>query len=47
MKECKKEKIVYKMEALRCIGPILETHEQDRYQEIQEIFNPLIFKARL
>ena len=45
MKECRKEKLTYKMAALQCAGPILETHQVDRYKDVQDILDPLIAKV--
>ena len=40
MKECRKENIEYKVEGIKAIGPILETHQLDRFQEISDILYP-------
>ena len=45
MKECKKEKIEYKKEALMAIAPVLEAHELDRFQELYELLFPLLDKV--
>lgn len=37
IKECKKEKVKYKMDAIRCVSAILETHDVDRFKEMSEI----------
>jgi len=45
IKECRKEKVSYKMSALQCIGPILETHKIDRYSEIHAILDPMLIRT--
>ena len=45
LRECRKESISYKREALTCIATILEAQEVDRYQEISNIITPLINKV--
>uniref|UniRef100_A0A672KLD7 Proteasome-associated protein ECM29 homolog n=1 Tax=Sinocyclocheilus grahami TaxID=75366 RepID=A0A672KLD7_SINGR len=44
LKECKKESPVYKMAALRSAADILESTQEDRFQEITDIVLPLIKK---
>uniref|UniRef100_A0A671MI06 Proteasome-associated protein ECM29 homolog n=1 Tax=Sinocyclocheilus anshuiensis TaxID=1608454 RepID=A0A671MI06_9TELE len=44
LKECKKESLVYKMAALRSAADILESTQEDRFQEITDIILPLIKK---
>ncbi|XP_043096991.1 proteasome adapter and scaffold protein ECM29 [Puntigrus tetrazona] len=44
LKECKKESLVYKMAALRSAADILESTQEDRFQEITDIVLPLIKK---
>ncbi|KTG44626.1 hypothetical protein cypCar_00002853 [Cyprinus carpio] len=45
LKECKKESLVYKMAALHSAADILESTQEDRFQEITDIVLPLIKKA--
>ncbi|XP_016415574.1 proteasome-associated protein ECM29 homolog [Sinocyclocheilus rhinocerous] len=44
LKECKKESLVYRMAALRSAADILESTQEDRFQEITDIVLPLIKK---
>uniref|UniRef100_A0A8C1YNA4 Ecm29 proteasome adaptor and scaffold n=1 Tax=Cyprinus carpio TaxID=7962 RepID=A0A8C1YNA4_CYPCA len=44
LKECKKESLVYKIAALRSAADILESTQEDRFQEITDIVLPLIKK---
>ncbi|MFT7807466.1 proteasome-associated protein ECM29 homolog [Arapaima gigas] len=44
MKECRKEILSYKMAALRCAGDVLESTQEDRFQELADIVIPLIKK---
>uniref|UniRef100_A0A672S6Q9 Proteasome-associated protein ECM29 homolog n=1 Tax=Sinocyclocheilus grahami TaxID=75366 RepID=A0A672S6Q9_SINGR len=45
LKECKKESLVYRMAALRSAADILESTQEDRFQEITDIVLPLIKKV--
>ncbi len=45
MKECGKESIPYKMEAINSIAPILETHKLNRFTDINNILTPLLDKV--
>uniref|UniRef100_A0A672S7K8 Proteasome-associated protein ECM29 homolog n=1 Tax=Sinocyclocheilus grahami TaxID=75366 RepID=A0A672S7K8_SINGR len=45
LKECKKESLVYRMAALRSAADILESTQEDRFQEITDIVLPLIKKS--
>ncbi len=47
LKECKKESLVYKMAALHSAADILESTQEDRFQEITNIVVPLIKKVHL
>ena len=40
IRECKKENMEYKMEGIKAVGPILEAHNLDRFQEIHDILYP-------
>uniref|UniRef100_A0A8C9VU15 Ecm29 proteasome adaptor and scaffold n=1 Tax=Scleropages formosus TaxID=113540 RepID=A0A8C9VU15_SCLFO len=44
LKECRKEILSYKMAALRCVGDVLESTQEDRFQELADILIPLIKK---
>ena len=39
VKECRKENVRYKMEALNCTSTILDSFEQDRFGEMFEIIS--------
>lgn len=45
LKECRKENWSYKMEALKCIGEILETHSVDKFKEVWDIVSPILKKV--
>lgn len=46
LRECRKETILYKIEAIRCTGDILEAHESlDRFEEISSILSPILQKV--
>ncbi len=40
IRECKKENMEYKVEGIRAVGPILETHGLDRFQDLTDILYP-------
>ena len=42
LRESKKEKIEYKLEALKCFGNILETFTLDRFADIFSIVSPVL-----
>lgn len=42
IKECRKENIKYKMEAIRCTSNILEAHSIDRFKEMSEILYSML-----
>jgi len=42
LKECGKQNIVYKMEALQCVTSILHSYEIDRMNDIMEILLPVL-----
>ncbi|XP_036407220.1 proteasome adapter and scaffold protein ECM29 [Megalops cyprinoides] len=44
LKECRKENLGYKMAALRCAADVLESTQEDRFQEMADILFPLIKK---
>ncbi|NWX87191.1 ECM29 protein, partial [Nothoprocta ornata] len=44
LKECRKEKVQYKLVALRCAADVLQATEQDHFQELAEILFPMIKK---
>uniref|UniRef100_A0A8C4NLJ6 Proteasome-associated protein ECM29 homolog n=1 Tax=Dicentrarchus labrax TaxID=13489 RepID=A0A8C4NLJ6_DICLA len=45
LKECRKESLVYKMAALRCVGDVLQSSQEDRFRDMAEILLPLIKKS--
>lgn len=45
MKECKKENVLYKLAAVRCMGSILELYSIDRFQDMWNIFLPVLSKS--
>ncbi|XP_022097180.1 proteasome-associated protein ECM29 homolog [Acanthaster planci] len=45
-KECKKERIDYKMTALECLSSILEAHGIDRFEELSRILFPIVSKDK-
>uniref|UniRef100_A0A8C4GZU1 Proteasome-associated protein ECM29 homolog n=1 Tax=Dicentrarchus labrax TaxID=13489 RepID=A0A8C4GZU1_DICLA len=47
LKECRKESLVYKMAALRCVGDVLQSSQEDRFRDMAEILLPLIKKVQL
>ncbi|KAG9346893.1 hypothetical protein JZ751_005820 [Albula glossodonta] len=44
LKECRKENLAYKMAALRCAADVLESTQEDRFQDLADILFPLIKK---
>jgi len=46
MKECRKDKLLYKMEAVKCMGNIMEEYKIDHFKELWEIFSPVLLKVR-
>ena len=47
IRECKKENMEYKIEGIKAVGPILETHNLDRFQEIYDILFPHLKQVKL
>ncbi|KAM4708609.1 proteasome adapter and scaffold protein ECM29 [Discoglossus pictus] len=47
LKECRKENIKYKINALKCAADVLESTKEDRFQDLAEILFPLIKKTSL
>lgn len=45
MKESKKERLEYKLEALKCTGNVLEEYSLDRFSEIWQIAQPDLSKV--
>ena len=45
MKESKKERLDYKLEALQCTGNILELYSVDRFSDIWQIVSPELTKV--
>ena len=44
-KECKKEKIEYRIEALKCLGAILHAHQIDKFKDLADILFPIVRKV--
>ncbi|XP_033738890.1 proteasome adapter and scaffold protein ECM29-like [Pecten maximus] len=44
MKECRKERLAYKLEALQCMGSILEEYKLDHFREMWDILSPTLLK---
>ncbi|NXA53460.1 ECM29 protein, partial [Nothocercus julius] len=44
LKECRKEKLQYKLVALRCAADVLQATKEDRFQEVADIVFPMIKK---
>ena len=42
LKECRKENITYKMEALQCTAAILHSYDLDHMKDIADILLPLL-----
>lgn len=45
-RECKKEKLEYKLEALKCIGEVVETFSVDRFEDVYTVMLPVLRKVR-
>ncbi|XP_038067101.1 proteasome adapter and scaffold protein ECM29-like [Patiria miniata] len=45
-KECKKERIDYKIAALECLSSVLEAHGIDRFEELSQILFPIVSKDK-
>lgn len=45
VKECRRENVQYKMEALRCVSSIVETYDIDKFIDISDILLPLLSKV--
>jgi hypothetical protein len=46
MKECKKENIVYKVEAMKCMGNLLEGYKVDRFKDMWSLITPVLQVSR-
>ncbi|XP_070562742.1 proteasome adapter and scaffold protein ECM29-like isoform X2 [Ptychodera flava] len=46
LKECKRDKIEYKIAALHCLAAVVEAQEVDKFAEISEILFPLISEKK-
>jgi hypothetical protein len=46
VKECRRENVLYKMEALRCISSIVQTYDIDKFADISEILLPFLSAVR-
>ncbi|XP_060085987.1 proteasome adapter and scaffold protein ECM29-like [Ylistrum balloti] len=44
MKECRKERLAYKLEALQCMGSILEEYKLDHFKDMWDILSPTLLK---
>ncbi|XP_061192483.1 proteasome adapter and scaffold protein ECM29-like [Saccostrea echinata] len=42
MKECKKENIEYKVEAMKCMGNVLEGYKEDRFKDMWALITPVL-----
>lgn len=42
MKECKKENISYKVEAMKCIGNLLEGYKVDQFKDMWTLITPVL-----
>lgn len=42
MKECKKENIAYKVEAMKCIGNLLEGYKVDQFKDMWTLITPVL-----
>lgn len=42
MKECKKENITYKVEAMKCIGNLLEGYKVDQFKDMWTFITPVL-----
>ena len=42
MKECKKENIAYKVEAMKCMGNLLEGYKVDQFQDMWNLITPVL-----
>jgi len=47
LKECCKQNVVYKMEALQCAASILHSYEIDRMKNITDILLPVLPQVRI
>ena len=45
LKESKKDRLEYKLEALQCFGNILELYSVDRFSDVWEICSPVLSKV--
>lgn len=45
MKECRKERLAYKLEALQCMGSILEEYSMDHFSDMWDIISPVLLKT--
>ena len=42
MKECKKENIAYKVEAMKCMGNLLEGYKVDQFKDMWNLITPVL-----
>ena len=45
LRESKKEKLTYKLEAMKCLGEVLEKFSVDKFSEVFSILSPVIVKV--
>lgn len=45
LRESKKEKLLYKKEAMNCLSSILEAYQVDKFEQVWEIALPIIQKV--
>ena len=45
LRESKKEKITYKLEALKCLGEVLEKFMIDKFSDVFTILSPVLIKV--
>ena len=46
LRESRKEKIAYKLEALKCLGEVLEKFSIDKFTDVFSILSPILIKVR-
>ena len=46
LRESRKEKIAYKLEALKCLGEVLEKFSIDKFTEVFSILSPILIKVQ-
>ena len=46
LRESRKEKIAYKLEALKCLGEVLEKFSIDKFSDVFSILSPMLIKVQ-